>query len=145
MNPLTVNPLPLLAVAVVAVVIGFGAGWSVNGWRLEANVAKLERDNAADRANSANAALDQLGQRMENMSTAAGNAQLDVSVLAAKMDQIRKDQKNAQATRPLDPGCKPDGPRLDRLRDAVSAANAAIEGSAARQRTGQAVPGSARP
>jgi hypothetical protein len=132
MNPLTLNPLPLLGGAVVAVAIGFGTGWMVNGWRLESNLAVVQKDAAESRANSANAALDQLAGRLDSMNTATTAAQLDVSTLSAKMDLLRKEQKNAFAKTPLDPGCKPDADRLLNLRDAVGAANAAIKGAAPR-------------
>lgn len=132
MNPFGINPGQLLVGAVVALVLGFGAGWSVNGWRLAEKVATVERDAATDRAASANAALDQLAGRMEAMNTSATAAQLDVSTLAAKMDQIRKEQKHAQIQAPLPADCKPDAGRVDRLRNAVTAANAAIDGAAAR-------------
>lgn len=133
MNPLTLNPAPLLAGAAVAVAIGFGTGWAINGWRLESKVAAVQKDSAESRAASANAALDQLAGRMDAMNTQATAAQLDVSTLAMKMDQIRKDQKNAQAQTPLPVDCKPDAGRVDRLRSAVAAANAAIAGSTPRQ------------
>lgn len=132
MNPLTLNPLPLLAGAVVALGIGFGGGWMVNGWRLESNVTAAKLQTAEQRAESANKALDQITTRMDNMNTATTTAQLDVSTLAAKVDQIRKDQKNAQDQKPLPVDCIPDSGRLRSLRDAVGAANAAITGSAPR-------------
>lgn len=132
MNPLSINPGPLIIAGVVTVVLGFGAGWSINGWRLESKVATVQKDAAETRAASANAALDQLAGRMDAMNTSATAVRLDVSTLAVKMDQIRKEQKNAQAQAPLPVDCKPDAGRLDRLRDAVTAANAAIAGAAAR-------------
>lgn len=132
MMPLMINPLPLLGGAVVTVAIGFGAGWAINGWRLQADVADAQKATAEARARSANTALDQLAGRIETMNKSAATAQLDVSALAKKMDVIRKEQKDAQAARPLDPGCKPDDVRLLNLRQAVGAANAAIAGSSAR-------------
>lgn len=125
MSPLWINPGPLLAGAVVAVALGFGAGWGINGWRLNAEVAEVKADAAEQRAASANAALDQLAGRLETMNTATTAAQLDVSTLAAKMDQIRKEQKHAQAQTPLPPDCRPDTGRLDRRRCAAVAGPAA--------------------
>lgn len=43
MNPLSVNPLALLGAAFLAIAVGFGTGWEVNGWRLGADIAKLQR------------------------------------------------------------------------------------------------------
>jgi hypothetical protein len=106
MNPLSINPGPLLAGVAVALALGFGAGWSINGWRLESKVATVQKDAAETRAASANAAV--------------------------KMDQIRKDQKNAQAQAPLRPDCLPDAGRMRSLRSAVDAANAAIASPATR-------------
>jgi hypothetical protein len=145
MNPLTLNPWALLGGAAIAVAIGFSGGWAINGWRLEANVAKLERDNAKNLADSANAALDQLGQRMGSMNTAASNAQISIATLSTTMAQIMRNQKNVQIQQPLPVDCIPDRRRLDGLRDAVSAANAAITGTAARPDAGRAVQDPARP
>lgn len=129
MNPLTINPVPLLAGGALALALGFGGGWAINGWRLAADMATVQKDAAESRATSANKALDQLAGRLNDMSTATTAAQLDVSTLAVKMDLIRKEQKNAQAQTPLPVDCKPDAGRVSRLRDAVAAANAAITGS----------------
>lgn len=131
-NPLTMKPLALLGGVVVAAAIGFGGGWMVNGWRLSSDVAEAKLEAAEQRADAANTALDQLAGRLDAMNTQTTAAQLDVSTLSAKMDVIRKDQKNAQVQQPLPKDCIPDAGRVGRLRDAVGAANAAIAGAAAR-------------
>lgn len=132
MNPLTINPLPLLAGAAIAALIGFGGGWAINGWRLAANVAETKQAGAEFRAKAANTALDQLAGRLETMNAGATAAQLDVKTLGVKMDQVRKELKNAQSQKPLAVDCRPDTGRLDRLRNAVNATNAAVSGTAAR-------------
>lgn len=132
MNPLTINPLPLLAGAVIAASIGFSGGWAINGWRLAAKVAETKQAGAEFRANAANTALDQLTGRLETMNAGATAAQLDVKTLSVKMDQVRKELKNVQSQKPLPVDCRPDTGRLDRLRNAVGAANAAVSGATTR-------------
>lgn len=120
------------AAVAAALFVGFGGGWAINGWRLAADVAETKAESAEQRAASANTALDQLAGRLDDMNKAASTVRLDVRTLAAKMDLIREDQKNAQVARPLDPGCRPDDQRLRNLREAVGTVNAAITGAAAR-------------
>lgn len=40
MNPLSIYPQPQLGIAVLALAIGFGSGWAVNGWRLGTSIQK---------------------------------------------------------------------------------------------------------
>lgn len=35
MNPLSINPLMLLGAGAMALALGFGSGWTTNGWRLD--------------------------------------------------------------------------------------------------------------
>lgn len=132
MNPFSINPLHALAAAVITLSIGFGGGWAVNGWRLGTEAAEVKADAATTRAQSAALALSQLGERIEGMNRAASGAQIDVAALNGKLDLIRKDLKNAQVQKPLPAGCAPDIERLRNLQRAVDAANAAIQGGAAR-------------
>ena len=66
MNPLTINPFHALGVAAVTLAIGFGAGWTVNGWRLagghqRALTAKQsEYDALASTVREQNQALEKL-------------------------------------------------------------------------------------
>lgn len=127
------NPWPVVGGVLIATAIGFGTGWTVNGWRLDAKLAEVKQASAENRAKSANAALDQLAVRLNDMHAQATAAQLDVKTLSAKMDLIRKEQRNAQSQKPLPVDCIPDANRFNRLRDAIGAANAAIEGASARR------------
>lgn len=42
MNPLSINPLTGLAGLAIAAAIGFGSGWTVNGWRLNGEIKEIE-------------------------------------------------------------------------------------------------------
>lgn len=130
-NPLMMKPLALLGGVVVAVAIGFGGGWMVNGWRLTSDVAEAKLDAAEQRADAANTALDQLAGRLDDMNTQATTATLDMKTFGQKLDKSLKDLKNAQTQAPLPRDCVPDSRRLLNLREAVGAANAAITGTAA--------------
>lgn len=48
MNPLSINPLHMLAAGVVALAIGFGGGWFVNGWRLDGQHQKAMSEKQAE-------------------------------------------------------------------------------------------------
>lgn len=132
MNPLTIDPLRALGGVVIMLAVGFGGGWLVNGWRLNTALAELKTESADARAKSADAALTQLEGRIKSMGTAANEGRVDVASVHTKLNQISKELKNAQSQRPLPPGCVPDDIRVQSLRSAVGAANAAIQGAAAR-------------
>lgn len=132
MNPLTIDPLRALGGAVIMLAIGFGGGWMVNGWRLTGDLAEQRAESAEARAKSAGDALTQLEGRIKAMNDASTEARADVSDVHVKLNQISKELKNVQANRPLPAGCRPDDGRLQSLRKAVGATNAAIQGAAAR-------------
>lgn len=50
---------PTLIAALVGLVLGFGGGWASNGWKLEAEIARMQAQGAVDLANSLKDALDQ--------------------------------------------------------------------------------------
>ncbi|NOV25875.1 hypothetical protein E5S69_20440 [Cupriavidus necator] len=101
----------------------FAAGWVTNGWRKDAEIAKLV-------ANQAQADLAGANKAIENLSTAgakireAADTYADIQdMLGGKIDAIRKDLKNAKT--PLPAGCRPDAQRVRNLSNAVDAAKQA--------------------
>jgi len=122
MIPLPTNiPWRAAGAAVLAVVL-FAAGWAVNGWRKDAEIAELTAARAQADLTSANAALGNLEAAGARIRQSADDYLIIKSDLGAKLDAIRKDLKNAK---PLPAGCRPDAQRVRSLSDAVDAAKQA--------------------
>ncbi|MGO4326649.1 hypothetical protein AB4Z48_17620 [Cupriavidus sp. 2TAF22] len=96
----------------------FGAGWVVNGWRKDAQLAELTAARAQADLGSANLALQDLREAGALIHQKAGEFAGIQSILGAKLDAIRKDFKNAS---PLPAGCRPDDFRVRKLAEAVAA------------------------
>ncbi len=125
MNPLSINRLGLLAGAALAAAIGFGAGWEVNGWRKDAGAGAIQVAHEKDRADRAQAALNDLASAARSVRAAADGYTADSAALGVKLEQLRKGFKNAK---PLPAGCRPDDFRVRHLGAAVDAANKAAAG-----------------
>lgn len=104
----------------------FGAGWQINGWRLNAEIADLKREHAEEKARESQKELDDFITASKTIKDAAQNANLDVSSLNKQLAAIHKEFKDAQ--RPLPADCKPDGARLQRLAKSVEATRNAATG-----------------
>jgi hypothetical protein len=124
-NPLSLNPVAVIAGAAACLAIGSGAGWTANGWLLNADIADLKTERATDRADQAQAALADLTVAAHNIRVAADGYTTDVATLGVKLDALRKDFKNAK---PLPDNCRPDDFRVRHLGAAVDAANKAAAG-----------------
>lgn len=122
MNPLSINPLTLLGCGVLALVLGFGAGWTANGWRLHRDIAEIKQAQSDEKAKQSQKGLDDLATAAKKVNEAATSAHTDVSVLGQKLDAIDKEFKNAKPA-PLPPDCHLDDRRLRRLTDAAAAVN----------------------
>ena len=137
MNPLSINPLFLLAGVAAAVTIGFGGGWPANGWRLNADIATLKAERANEVAVQNKEVLDDFVATAKKIKEQADGANADFSVLGTELAIIRKEFKNAKAT-PLPVDCRPDDGRMRSLTRSVDAVRKAV----ARQQPGGAVPDS---
>jgi hypothetical protein len=126
-NPFSINPLALIVGATVAIGIGFGGGWTVNGWRLQGDIEHIKTERATDSVRQSQAALDDLVTAAGKIKAAADGANVDLSHLDSKLDQIRKDYKNAKPA-PLPVDCRPDAPRVRKLTAAADAVDEAIAG-----------------
>jgi len=135
MNPLTINPLALLAGGALALVLGFGGGWKVNGWRLDANLEHVQAEQQKSRADQADAAIADLVAATGKIKAAAEGAHVDLAGLTKKLDVIRKDFRDAKPA-PLPVDCRPDAVRVRELTAAADAVDEAIAG----QRAGPAMP-----
>jgi hypothetical protein len=122
MISLVSNARPVLIAAVLAGVIGAGAGWFVNGWRLHTEIAELKAQSATDKAAQSDAALADIKVDSAAIHAAATQSAAAVAILVPKMIALTKELKNAP---PLPTGCKPDAYRVRNLEAAVDAANEA--------------------
>lgn len=127
MNPLAIKAWVLAVAGVLALAIGGGIGWSVNGWRLNAEMASIKADRATDQAKQAQTALSDLADASKKIHDAAENAQTDLSGINTQLQHIREDFKNAKAA-PLPIDCRPDAVRVRELSDASRTVDQAIAG-----------------
>lgn len=108
----------------------FGAGWTVNGYRLNVEIADLQKEKSDETAAKAAAALDKFTAAANVISGAAESAKLDNTALFSKLNAIHKGMTNAK---PLPVDCKPDAIRLQSLKDAVRATNDATARSVSKK------------
>jgi hypothetical protein len=114
----------LFAVAAVAV---FLAGWTAQGWRKDAEIATIEKNQADARADASDAALADLTfatgvirEQAEKAQTARLDFQTDLNVISKELrDEIRKNK-------PLPVDCRPDADRVRSLGNAIDSADKAI-------------------
>jgi hypothetical protein len=122
-----------LAVPAVLAVAIFGAGWAVNGWRKDAQIAELKTERANTAATQAQGALDDLTAASKTINDAARRYGALQSDLGVKIDDLKKELQNEP---PLPPDCRPGPGRVRMLNSAIDAANKAAAG----QPVGRAVP-----
>ena len=113
----------MVGAGLAAGVLAFGAGWIINGWRLETELSKLKTAHAVERANQASAALTTLQADAEAIHKAAAEYAGIETTLAPKIAALTKELRNAK---PLPVDCRPDAVRVRNLDAAIDAANSAI-------------------
>jgi hypothetical protein len=121
----------MLALALLA--LGAAGGWTAQGWRKDAQISDLQRDQADTNAGQYKAALDDFEAASKRINAAAAGAKVDLSAVNGQLAAIRKDFQNAK---PLPIDCKPDAERVRRL----TATAAAVDQAIARSVAGSAVP-----
>ncbi|USE81171.1 hypothetical protein NDR89_15745 [Cupriavidus gilardii] len=115
--------VPWRVVAVVALAgAAFGAGWTVNGWRKDAELAELTAARAQADLATVNQALGDLKVVGADIRARADEYRGITTQLDAAASAIRKELKNAK---PLPADCRPDDFRVRKLSDAVDAAKRA--------------------
>ena len=113
----------LTGAGIAAGVLLFGAGWVVNGWRLESALSKLKTAQAVEKANQAASALTTLQADAVAIHQAATEYAGIKDTLAPKIAALTKELRNAPR---LPADCKPDSMRVRNLDSAIDAANSAI-------------------
>jgi len=124
-NPLSINPLILLVGIAAAMSIGFGGGWTANGWRLGAKIADVKAERSNEIAIQNKEVLDDFVATAKKIREQADGANADFSELAKDLTAIRKEFKDANA-KPLPVDCHPDAPRVRKLTNAIDAVDHAI-------------------
>ncbi len=119
------NPVHVAAGGLVLVLAGFGAGWTANGWRLDAELAALKTEHAQQRAAQAAATVITMQDDAKAISTAARDLSAIQNTLGPKFDALRKEVQHATKASPLPPDCRPDDVRVRNLETAIDAANKA--------------------
>ncbi|MEN6586150.1 MAG: hypothetical protein ABFE02_08940 [Sulfuricella sp.] len=117
----------------LAVAILFGAGWTIRGWKDEAEIAGLKTEQANTAAEQANAALSDLASATATINKAARRYGEQQSELATQIADLKKDLKNEI---PLPADCVPSAGRVRKLQTGIDTVNKAIAG----QRPSSAVP-----
>lgn len=110
---------------VAAAALAGVAAWVVQGWRYDAKITRIERDQAIDQAESAQLSLKQLKADIDSIAAAGRRVAAVGPALTAEINKITGALKNAP---PLSDDCRPDPIRMRSLTDAVRAANRAAAG-----------------
>ncbi|AOZ02271.1 hypothetical protein BKK81_23600 [Cupriavidus sp. USMAHM13] len=98
------------------------AGWTANGWRLEAVQAASALAASGAQARQSAQALETLRASSAAMRAAADAYRQSQSALAARLDRL---EEELQRARPLPVDCRPDAERMRLLSGAVDATRAA--------------------
>ncbi|AWB32392.1 hypothetical protein [Orrella marina] len=106
-----------------------GAAWTAQGWRYEARIADIRREQSDLQSDLAKQAIDSLQSDITRIATAASQAAEVAPTLTRQVGQLSRALKDAT---PLPAGCSPDLVRLRNLTDAVRATNTAATGSQSR-------------
>lgn len=100
----------------------FGAGWTIKGWKDEAEIAGLKTEQANTAAAQANAALADLTSATATINEAARRYGSVQSNLSAQIDDLKKELQNEK---PLPVDCAPSAGRVRKLQSAIDASNKA--------------------
>ena len=117
---------PTIIAALVIGVIAFGAGWAVNGWRLQNTILENQLSHAEAEVQDANLAIKRLGEATETVTRAATEYNTVATQTTTTLNSLRKEVRQYVKARPLPTDCKPDAFRVRKLSESVDAANQAI-------------------
>ena len=102
-------------------VVGFVAGWIVNGWR-------LSEKSTTEKLSAVQANADHFADVSRKVNEAATEHVSKTYKLEEKIRELQKELADAKKNRPLPVECRPDPDRLRVLKDAVHTANRAAAG-----------------
>ena len=110
------------AAALGGLAVGFGAGWTAQGWRLGAATTECRAEAAAATAEAASAALSEIQRSTEAMTAAAARVRQAGERSARAQDEAAKRWEVLTQAQPLPADCKPDAARIQAMRDAIERA-----------------------
>lgn len=116
------NPWIMAGAAVAAASLGFGVGWTLNGWRLSTALAECRAEAAEERRDAAEFALDQLQLGAASMAQAASAVAESGRRAAQATEAARKRWEAHVQALPLPEGCRRDPGRAEALREAAERA-----------------------
>lgn len=114
--------ISVTAAALGGLAVGFGTGWTAQGWRLGTAIAECRAEAATATAEAASAALAEIQRSTQAMTAAAARVrQAGERSAKAQGEAAARWQALTQA-QPLPPDCKPDAARIQALREAIERA-----------------------
>ena len=99
-------------------VVGFVAGWIVNGWRLSA-------DSTTEKLSAVQSNADHFRDATKKINDSANEYLGNSEQLEKQIAELKKELAHAKKNSPVPANCRPDADRLRVLKDAVTAANTA--------------------
>lgn len=114
-----------IAASAIAAGMLFGAGWTAQGWRKDAEIADMKAIASDARAELAEQAAAELQSAAVAMRASADDVRRSSTALKDNMAAITKGLKNAPA---LPADCKPDAVRVRGLREAYDTAKRSASG-----------------
>lgn len=107
-----------LLVGIAGLIVGFAAGWIVNGWRQAA-------DSTTEKLSAVQANADHFADASRKVNDRANEYLGNSEQLEKQIAELKKELAHAKKNRPVPADCHPDPDRLRVLKDAVTAANTA--------------------
>ena len=107
-----------LFVGIACLIVGFIAGWLVNGWRLSA-------DSTTEKVSAVQNNADHFRDATKMVNETATEHVRNTEELNKQIAELKKELAHAKKNHPVPADCRPDPDRLRVLKDAVTAANTA--------------------
>lgn len=125
MNPFDFIPLPYRVAAFIAVLAAcFGAGFVVQGWRKNLEIAEMKAKQAEAISIQYQEGISKMNEASNRINLAAKNAAFDVASVSLKLDYIHKEFKNALKPLPVD--CVLDDSRMLNAEAAAASVNSTL-------------------
>lgn len=114
--------ISVTAAALGGLAMGFGVGWTANGWRLGTATAECRAQAAEATAGAASAALSEIQRSTEAMAAAAARVRQAGERSARAQDEAAARWQALTQAQPLPAGCEPGKARAEAMGDAIERA-----------------------
>ena len=105
----------------VCLIVGFAAGWIVNGWR-------LSEKSTTEKLSAVQASAEHFASASKKVNEAATEHVRNTDELNKQIAELKKELAHAKKNHPVPVECRPDPDRMRILTDAVHAANRTAAG-----------------